>query len=625
MYRKRHNLWETLAAVVALATGALSVGGCAGQSGSGGTKSGEFVGRVTSVVHWKLPDDIYARLTPEVRTDLQTRGITIDDTNRTLISKELPLVGHWVKIGGGVYMTDKNGEFSVKGNIPTGGSAPIYTQENSETPEGQIPLNSLVRKGQTPTATRLILPYYLPDDMDAHPEHTGPNGAKVGQATRGRATDAGHAEDGCPLRKACLPPGHPDGNKESCCLDYNGNKGDGLPRNRVSDRIPCTAKAVNNFVNSDCWLWTFEKPGRPCFNEGGVNHSGPGCWMNHAYRNCQNLDENDFHFTEKIKLQLKEKAEFSVENNTPSYITFLRWKEPDVPGKVELVTGVPSENAYLIPLDSGGGWKLYQYNDEKDTHYRQVRLRYVAPEDKLPGGKAKQTYHLIAESGGFQYEMEVVVSAIDRIEVTPANSTIKKGASVQLTATAYDTKGKKIEWLDESQFQWSAAGSGSVNDGLVTGNSEGSVVVSVWYPDYSDLKGSTIVTVTDDDDPDPTPTPNPGPSIPTGSHALVSINGKTPPVTIYGSLTIFPGYIKLNKNGTFESLTKGGHYQYPVTLQGSGTYQVNGNIIKFTYQSGRGPGEMTIIGAGKLSRTYVFEKDPVIPYDIPVTEIYQLK
>jgi hypothetical protein len=621
MNRNRISAFAVLTAAGAM-IGALTAGGCAGQSGSGGMKSGEFIGRVTSVVHWKLPDEVYAKLTPEVRTNLQTRGITVDDPNRTMISKELPLVGHWVRIRDEFYMTDQNGQFTVKGSIPTGGTADVFAQANSETPEGQIALNSLVPKGQTPKATRLILPYYLPDDMDAHPDHTGPNEARVGQATRKRAANVGHAPDGCPLRKACLPPGHPDANKESCCLDYNGDVGDGLPRNRVSNVIGCTAKAVENFVNSDCWLWTFEKPTRPCQKEGGVNHYGPGCWMNHAYRNCQNMDDNDFGITAQIKVPIVEQKQFSVHNNTPSYITFLRWKEDNVPGKIELVSGVPSYDAYLIPLNSGNGYKLYHYSDQKDTHFREVHLKYIAP-NKLPNGKAKETYHLIAESGGLSYEMAVEVSAIDRIEITPSSATIKKGASVELTATAYDVNGKKIEWIVSSQYQWSAAGSGSVNNGRVTGSSAGAVVVSAWYPDYPDTKGSATVTVTDDEEPNPTPTP--GPTVPTGSHALVSVNGNVPPTIIYGSLTIFPGYVKLNSNGTFSSLFKGGHKQYPVTLQGSGTYAVNGNKIKFTYHNGKGPGEMTIAGKGKLSRSYVFEKDDVLPYDIPVTEIYQLQ
>jgi hypothetical protein len=627
MNGKKHTLITALLAAAAI--GASLVGaGCAGKSGSGSTKSGEFVGRVTSVVHWKLPDEIYAKLTPEVRANLQTRGITVDDANRTMISKELPLVGHWVKIHENFYMTDQNGEFNVKGSIPTGGSVGVYAQLNSETAEGEIPISNLTLKGQTPPPTRLILPYYLPDDMDKHPEHTGPNGAKVGDAaaTRGRATtgDYGHAPDGCDLRKACLPVGHPDGNKESCCLDYNGNLGDGLPRNRVSNDPVCTGKAVNNFVNSDCWLWTFEKPGRPCASEGGVNHYGPGCWMNHAYRNCQNLDENDFGITDKIKLPLVDKVQFNIRNNTPSYITWLRWKEPNVPGTLTLDANDPSYHATLIPITNGTGYKLYQYSDSKDTYYKDVKLFYISP-NKLPNHKARETYHLIAEAGGHSREMEVEVVAIDRIEVTPTSASVKKGESVGLTAVAKDVNGKTIDWA--TPLQWMATGTGSVSQsGVVTGSSEGMVVVTVFFPEYPDVKGSATVTVTDDE-PDPKPE---------GRHNLVSVNGKAPPVVVneyYDKqlkytwrMTIFPGYIDLHKDGTFASLHKGGDYNYPVAREGSGTYTINGNRVLLNYTSGSGPKEMTIIGAGQLAFSYVFEKDNVQFFqDVPVTEVYKLQ
>ena len=615
------------AALLSAAT-ALALLGCHGGSsapgtggnGSGDSGSGARVGRLTSVVTWKMPDDVFARLTPQARASLAQKGITVDDTAKTLVSPELPLAGHWVKVGEQQFrMTDRDGLFTVPDGAPGSGNAPVFSQIDGTVPEGEVPLGSLVPQGKTPNTVRLQLAYVLPADMN------------VDAATRtvSRSHGLAHGPDGCALREECLPPGHPEGNKKPCCLDYDGDTGDGLARLRGEDGagggndpgLECSTKAYVNFINSTCYLWTFAKNGRPCASEGAINDVGPSCWVNHRYRNCQNMDENDLQVTPKIKVAPGGRVTFQVRNNTAGNHTRLTFQETNVPGKLEVDAAAPSSGADLVVVQKG--YVLAHFSNERKEHYNDVTLAYTAP-DRLPDGECKATYHLTAEGGGLTGQIEIEVSHLSDLELTPASTSVKVGQSVTLTALARDGAGNPVQ----TPLTWDASG-GAVSvdaSGNVTGVAEGASVITVRSKECPDLRATATVTVTKNNDDGEAPKPE-------GRHNLVRVNGQAPPVVLNEyhddkinytwRLTTFGGFIDLRQDGTFQIERKGGEFKFPVTLKGSGTYAVAGNAIKFTYAQGSGPGEVAITGAGKLSYSYVIKKDNVqIFQDIPVTEEY---
>lgn len=602
---KRHLGISITTTLISLAGVTLLYGCGGGGNGGGGTRSGEFVGRLTSVVNWKMPDEVFAGLTPKTRAALLTKGITIDNNTKTMTSKELPLAGHWVKIGDRYCMTDKEGIFTVEGNVPSG-SAPVVSQIGSTDAEGLVQLSSLVPKGQTPTPVRISLSY-----SDSH-------------LSRAILTASGRAQgpDGCSVKEGCLPPGHPDGNKKACCLNYDGPEGDGTPRmGSEGYTTECRSKALDNFINSTNFAWIFSKGSRPCRDEEKIGlEKDEQCWFNHRYRNCQNIVEGDVNAPAKIRVPLGGRVTFTVRNNTESNATWFTWKEKNVPGAIELEKGVPSEHATLDAFSAA--YILQNFSIARKEHYENVTLAYKAPE-QLPGGKATATYHLSTEAGGYKRIIEIVVGDVDHVELTPPSDTIKVGETTPLTAVAKDSQGKTVN----VDFEWSASnGAVSVSDaGLVTGQAKGQSVVTVRVPG-TDLRATSTIAVEEDEEPAKV----------LGVYKMTSANGEPLPYIVneyYDEKikytfrqTIFSGSIELYADGKFKYQGKGGEYKFPITLSGEGTFTVNGHAITLNYTSGSGPKNFTAVGAGKLSRYQVYPKDSYqFPKDVPVTEIYTLQ
>lgn len=579
--------------------------GCGGSGSSSGGRAGRYVGKLTSVVAWKMADAEFAHLSPVTRATLQQQGMTLDETTKTIVSNELPLQGHWVRIGDRFCMTDKDGLFVVDGNVPDAGTARVFSETDAPTAEGEFPISSLVPEGQTPGSVRLTLDYHA---------------SSVTKAT----SRAQAAPDGCPLKEACLPAHHPDGNDKACRLDYNGPDGDSLPRVRgLGGSDDCVSKSSDNYIDSTCFHWTFAAPGRPCLGEGPDVDEGMTCWKNHKYRNCQNMGEDDLNLTPKIKVPLGGQVTFTLRNNTPANNTMLLWQEKNVPGSLALDPSAPSSEARLEKLS--GAQFVYHYNEARQEHYEDVKLVYTAP-TSLPDGKTAETYHLEALAGGYRVVCEVVVGEIDHIEVSPVSDSIKVGDVTPLTAVAKDSNGNIV---NNVPFEWSSSNPGVATvdaQGLVLGVSEGQSVIHVSTPNAPGLKASATITVTKDEEP----------SKPGGRYVMESVNDAAPPKVVNEFYdpqlkytfrsTVFSGVIVLNTDGTFETERKFGEYNAPATLKGSGTYQVTGGTVKFTYTSGTGPGAAALNGPGKIVVYYVLEKDNAhFPKDVPVTEVYRLQ
>lgn len=593
------KIWSRgLGAGVITAVALTSLVGCgSGGKGKVSTRSGTYVGKLTSVVNWKIPEETFAGLSPARRAALQQKGITIDDTAQAIQSPELPLAGHWVKVGDRYCMTDSQGIFKVEGAVPTGGSAPVYSQVGNTSAEGEVPMASLVPEGQTPSTVRLLFNYDRPVT------------ASVGRAA---------APDGCPVKGACQP-GAPNGNKAACCLDYNGEDGDGLPRLRVSSAgKECRSKATDNYFMSTCFLWTFTKGSRPCLNEEDYDgNRDESCWKTHRYRNCQNMVEDDLNAPAKVVVPLGGRVTIPIRNNTTANATVMFWQEAGVPGKIEKEPGAPSVNGKLEVLNNG--IVTQNYSESLQEHYEDFVLAYVAPES-LPDNKKTAVYHLISSAGGVVKVTEVVVGDGKYIELNPASDSIEVGQQTDFVATAYDGEGNVID-LD---FEWSVSNSVAsvTSQGLATALNEGQCIITVRSPG-TDLRATATLTVEKK--------PKPG-----GFYGLSAVNGDSPPKVVneyYDKqlkytfrMTIYGGSFEINDDGTFAVERKGGEAGFPVTSKGSGTYQVIGDKIKFTYTSGYGPGEATVVSKGKIAVSYVFPQDKQhFPKEVPVTEVYTLK
>jgi hypothetical protein len=609
-YHRRGNtpgVKRSLACLAAVGIGFAIAAGC---GGGGGQRGGDYVGRLTSVVSWKLNDATYAGLDGPARAKLTQKGITVDDATKTLRSAELGLAGHWVKVGDRTCMTDREGNFTVEGGAPSAGNADVFAQLDHETPEGAFPLDKLVEKGQTPIPVRLELSYSPPAGMNDDPDAAGTSRSRV-------VTTPG----GCELHEPCEPIGSPNSNKKPCCLDYDGNVGDGLPRQRekpghqVSDT--CNALAYTNFINSTCFEWTFQKKGRPCSSEVIPYQVGPSCWVRHGFRNCQNMDENDFHATESVNVPLGSTRTFKIRNNTEANFTVLRFKEDGAFGVIGLAPGAPSARAELLPWP--GGQRLGHFSREDTVHFEEVILSYTAPES-LPDGRRTATLHVIVEGGGYTREVELKIGGGERAEITPTNPSLKVGATLQMSAVIKDADDEPVP----AEVTWTSSSAAiSISPtGFVTGVAKGQSVVTAHFSTYPDLQASTAVTVTEEE-------PLPGATYP-----LRTVNGKSVP-TAFLLFTedvvevAIGGQIVLRDDKTFDYIydarTDSPFGQGAVRrLSGKGTYVVSGGAITFHGTSGINPGKVTIQAGGSLTRTYIIPKDPpFVDADFPVTEVWR--
>lgn len=328
---------------------------------------------------------------------MEVDGLEIDALE--LRSRPLPLSGKYLEVDGARYMLDREGYVTLP--RPRSLAAIKVLWQLTDIEEfGVIAALNVAPVGQEPPETSLTVTYRPPGDMNA-----GPGGGGW-EAGAGGACTLPMAVDGCPLRDPCT-----GGNDVPCCLDYEGPAGDGQPRWRFTNPnfpmcpvdLTCKSRAYRNFVGSTCYDWVFNRRGRPCAPE--TIGSGPGCWFRHKYRNCQNMDENEFTLqASPAVVKFGDEVRLTIVNNTAANSTTLRIEPAAGKGDLQLPPGAPP----VTLVRDGGGWRLDHWDDGQQQHFEGVQLRYVTPQ-KDSTGKCVATYKIIAEADGLRKEVEIRV------------------------------------------------------------------------------------------------------------------------------------------------------------------------------------------------------------------------
>lgn len=342
-----------------------------------------FLARLESRTVMALGPDLVGSVEGLDEDDFDFLGLTYDSASQELRGPSLPLSGKWLEVDGQRYMTDRDGYLRLPAE-PKESPVPVYWHVDATEPVTVLESLTTVPDEEEPPVTSVPVRYTYPAHMDS-----------------GGHSDAGGGAGGiCDVEQ--IPPGHPFTNSRACCEDYLGPAGDGK---RYVRTPPCMPLAVRNYYGSLCYEWTFLKRGKPCLNEGAINHLGPGCWLNHKYRNCQNLDEDDFSMERPGATS--DLAAFGLDvllrirNNTAANSTVIR-VVPDA-GTVR----APEGSLYrVVRDDSVGGWRIDHWNDGLEVHFGIVEVLYQPPV-RDPRGHCVAGYRITASADGLEESIEL--------------------------------------------------------------------------------------------------------------------------------------------------------------------------------------------------------------------------
>jgi probable HAF family extracellular repeat protein len=465
--------WALLVLLFCAALVGCSHGGTNSPSGSiPGASS--YAGRVTAVVNLQMPATVLNSLTPAERAKLQANSVLV--TAQGLSTPSRGIAGRWVQVGNQRAMTDPNGNFTIAVLPPGVTTGQIFRQFSDATPETTFPLSNLVPAGQTPPPTQIIYNLAAPGDMN-------PPGRAASRRSRDSGGPAGGtASDGCQLRSAC-PMGD---NSVSCCLDYDG-LGDGLPRQRTTDSTFCFVRAHLNFLRSTCYLWSFDgltREGTVCGNESAYRSegaTGPGCWSNHKYRNCQNLKQGDITLTPAtVSVTCGQTVTLHIHNNSPANETLLQFKEAEAGKMLALASDSRSAGlnitGFLVSLNYLGlAFQINHYNDSPGKHFEDVDVVYTAPAT-LPAGQPQAVYHLSAQADGVDVVTTITITCAPLDHIVPTSPTVAPGGIVTLTGE--DKGGSAIPNADLTWTSSDATIASVDAGGTVTGGKAGMVTIS---------------------------------------------------------------------------------------------------------------------------------------------------
>lgn len=373
-----------------------------------------YVGRLMLDSSVAFPDGFTASLSAADRAALANQGIIIDEVRGELVFARAPLPGRWMKIGEDFYKTDADGYFSVPDVPRDVATVLMYRQILDAREEEAFALDSAGF-----AATRADAPVYVQSLQLASPAPMNPE-PQVPSHAHGAFPPL---SDGCPSRCDARKPSFVS-NSAGCCQDYNGPDGDMLARLRDTNSGPCFVRAYLNFVHSTCADWSFGPLGTACSNEAAfcgvlknqppwcdpnLNAKPPFCYDNHRYRNCQNMNENDFSVSPTaVTVRRGGSVPIHIRNNTSANETSLRLS-PDIGLLAVSTRGVPA----LVRLAS---WRvLRHYNDAARKHYEDVDLVYVAPpanttcSSKCECKSGSTTVTITASAGKFSVPITITV------------------------------------------------------------------------------------------------------------------------------------------------------------------------------------------------------------------------
>lgn len=379
--------------------------------------SARRVGRLVFTTQWILPPDAYASLMATHGPALTARGMVMNDFAHAIETATNALPGYWIAVGDQRVMTDTNGEFEV--DVPFGvtwGSALAHPQERTTPALAIFEVNRLVAPGHVPES--IVVRFQNEGLLNMN----GPRGA----TSRAGLRLAGARLAGDPV---CGDPCGAVGNAGACCLDYNGLVSDGC-RYPDADAASFGQKLVR-YLGSTCHQlveaglcaneWNalrFVRIPVPPFVIPAAPLSGPPCFENHKYRNCQNVARTDFALaSDTLEVRCGESVVVVVHNNTWANETELSLGPASLkhPGRL---TG-QRLNAGTRPRS----YTQLHYDDIARQHLADQSIQYTAPtqeELQAAGGVARVV--ITAKAGGETRTLELRVACcgpLDDPAVTP--------------------------------------------------------------------------------------------------------------------------------------------------------------------------------------------------------------
>ena len=364
------------------------------------------VGQVVFTTKWTLPADVYDAVTATNQAALAALGIFLNPAEHALQTATNPLAGYWVAVGDQRVMTSTNGSFQVDVPFGTTNGFVIRRAGDRTTPAYAIfNVNQLVPPGQAATP---VLVTFVQDGVL-------------------------HMNTACACGAPSLspPPGGPDcgdpcaavGNSRACCLDYNGLFNDGC---RYPDDNPSSfASKVIRYLGSTCH--TLVKAGL-CANEGNALQfingplgvplpykplTGPSCFSNHKYRNCQHVVRDDLSIAASAPaVACGNNINLTIHNNSWANETEIQLGPPSV----KYVGALAGQ--YVVPGSSPGRYTLRHYDDAMPRasggvgmHLEDQIIQYTAPSSQeMSANGGDQRIQVKVRAGDAERVLEIIVA-----------------------------------------------------------------------------------------------------------------------------------------------------------------------------------------------------------------------
>ena len=376
------------------------------------------IGKLGFSLKWTLPAANYDALKPADKAGLTAKGVTLDDATHSILMGTKPMPGYWIVMGDQRVMTDTNGGFSI--DVPYGVTKGVAVSQHggrSTQAEASFTVEQLMPVGRTP------------DVITIHFEHSGPlnmDGNAVGPvAGAPRLAGIGPAEI------LCGNPGVHVGNTKPCCLDYNGYHPTDCKGGSEDLEV-----AVTHYIGSTChqlveaglcarewnalrFVWIplppFIVPVAPLV--------GPSCFINHKYRNCQNIDKSFTIVPDAEEIASGGTVVLTVHNNTWANETVLTAPAGELNGD------------QLVPGTGSSTREIQHWEEMPDPkHLEDCTVTFVDTTHSPAGTYLTFT----GESAGQKVTARVrikgsLIDAVIRIPAQPAGAIWTLPAEIRLT------------------------------------------------------------------------------------------------------------------------------------------------------------------------------------------------
>jgi hypothetical protein len=382
-------------------------------------KAPGFVAQIMFQVDQVLDDLTLQQFTAAEWKELeQQTGGTLVRSEHVMRLPPFPAAGYWLSLGEQRYMVSSKGIVNTPTKPSNTTNLPLYVQVGDDLPYAVLPSVAFVASGESlrPTVFRLLqkLPPTMnrTSDTALFDEHRLRPGFWPATLQTSEYNAAAHQScmvdvaqkysnnplhqlipDRCRKRAPCAP-----GNESPCCLDYDGPSGDGKPIQR-GNGTDCLAIGAKFFEWSTCFVWTVAGA---CSNEAALpwnnlepENPAPDCYHNHKYRNCQNLNPNDFKLNPPSRLiKFGESIDLLLRNNTVGNSTCLAIDSKGPAAKLDL-----NSPGRFVPGGNCNGYRADHFSDLEQKHYEQMKFRFITPKAVSPR-PCKATYKVFASSGG---------------------------------------------------------------------------------------------------------------------------------------------------------------------------------------------------------------------------------